>query len=290
MEPNISKKINAISIRKFCLISLGWSFCILFFPSCNNRKSNTSDEEKLRQQVKKYHVSKITEMVTFFHVGTPEKERINHIDFFDKNGLKTKSQVFGDDGTIEMNIENQFDENGNLINSLGTKAEGNILFRETRSYDQNGNRIELHFFLPDGTYKYRNVASYDSEGNINELNWYYTTGFKARNKYVFQNGYMVEDSEFGPDSTRYYVWKYKYDKHGNKSEAAQFSSDSIVNIKISYEYNVDNLLVRQTEYFGTAIQTSYTFEYDKKNFLSVKTKYSASGNELVRYNYLYEFY
>ena len=101
---------------------------------------------------------------------------------------------------------------------------------------------------------------------------------------------MIENKQFGADGTFQNRWKHQYDENNNLLEAIQYSADSTVNYKITYKYNVDKLLVEQTNNYGESVQKSTTFKYNKKNLLSAKKEYTSGERISAIYRYQYEFY
>jgi len=236
----------------------------------------------------KYKITSITEYRTDIHLGIDQPEHVSQVKVFDSNGFKTKETEYNLAGEIDAILSYSYDSAGNLILVSAVSRDGGLLFRETRSFDANRNRTGLYYYLPDGTYKYRNVATYDKAGRVTELRWYWPAeGLVSTNKYQYAGDKKIEDAEYNQQNELNYRWKYEYDVRGNLTEAAQNSPANIINRKLTYEYNNDNQLVKQTTYYDTALHSDERYEYDQ-DLLKSKTLYNLNGKVTAKFRYEYE--
>lgn len=263
---------------------------LLFALSCSTINHTNTDEEKEQEIVLKNKIKSITEYKTIFHLGIQEKEIPSHVKTFNIAGFKTNETNYNSDESVEFLISHKYDNNGNIILTTGLGSESNLLFKITRSYDEDNNRKDFVSHLPDGTFKYKNTAAYDKAGRMIELVWYRPDGLKAINKFRYDGRKKIEDAEYDPSGKFQYRWIYKYDGKENLIEATQYAPDNTTNCKINSEYNRDNQILKQISYIGESIQSTTTFEYDKKKLLIFKTEYSATGKIEAKFRYLYEFF
>lgn len=264
-------------------------FIILFhFSSCSYNSVSKSEDQIEMEFALKHRIKSITEFKDA-QFGSFEKEQISHWKTFDEKGLK-KKEIGYSDGKIESVVTYEHDNQGNLICSNAIKSDSSFLFKATMNYYENNLRKELYFFLPDGTYKYRNIATYDNDGKMTELKYYWPDGLKAQNKYVYDGNNKIEDTEYAPDGQFRYKWKYKYDSDDNLTEAVQYYPGNRINGKINYEYDSNNLLIKQVNFFGESVQNVISFEYNSQKLLSLKTETTYFGIVSSKYKYQYEFY
>ncbi len=261
-------------------------FCV---SSCSSDYKSKTEEQMENEMALKYRIRNITEYKTTFQFGNQQNKQISNLKIFDENGMK-KKEIGYSLGSIENIITFEYDKNGNLLNESGIKKDSSFLFKITRSYYENNLRKELYFYLPDGTYKYRNLATYDKSGRMIELKYYWPDGLKSINKYVYRGHKKTEDTEYSPDGEFRYKWIYKYDNKDNLIEAVQYYPNNIINRKITYEYDLGRLLVKQSNYFGESIQNIFSFAYNDKKLMSSKIETSAGGMISAKFSYQYDFY
>ena len=270
-------------IQIIILISL-----LVYISSCSISSTTKTEEQLEHEMALKYKIKSISEYQIDSQFGLKKKE-LNYFRLFDEKGLKQKEIAYFE-GSIENIITFEYDINSNLLNSNAIKTDSSFLFKIARNYYENNLRKELYFYLPNGTYKYRNFATYDNSGKMIELKYYWPDGLKAINNYVYEGDKKTEDTETAPDGKFRYKWIYKYDKNGNLVEAVQYYPNNIINAKITYEYNSDNLLTKQINYSGESISIIYSFTYNDKKLLSSKTETTSSGMIAAKFGYEYEFY
>ncbi len=264
-----------------------WILVLSFFYSCSGIKKNKNEFD--RTDIIKFHISKIIEFASFYHLEIPEPEKINHIDSFDNEGFKKKAIAFGENGKPERIMMYSYLQD-DLISIEGFSPDSGFIFKEVRNYNEKHQRQDLYFYQPDGSYKYRNSATFDPEGNMVELKWYWTTGLSAVNKYVYEKGNMVRNTEFGPEGNLRYQWNFTYDENNHLIESVQFSPEGKTISKIANRYNVDGLLVEQINYFGESVQNIYTYKYNNKKLLVEKILYSGTKKISASFRYEYEYY
>ncbi|MBI2968297.1 MAG: hypothetical protein HYY40_10870 [Bacteroidetes bacterium] len=251
----------------------------------------TTGQEKERELIKKNKIQSITEYVIFTHLGIEDKEYINHVRLFNREGLLIKETIFLKEGRMDFFAIHEYDRNNNLILTTAMKPDSSFFYKETLSYDGNHNMTEkVYFEQPNGPYFYKNTAVYDSRRRMQEYFWWWPTGLKAINTFTYDGMKMREKMECDPMGKFLYKWVFKYNEKENLTEAVQYYPDSILNSKITYKYDLFNRLTKQINYTRGSIQKTATFEYDRKNLLTSKTEYSSAGRVSAKFRYLYEFF
>ncbi len=258
--------------------------------ACKNENKFKTDEEKEHQLALEHNIKSIKEFKTAFLGDVPQKEIRSHEIFFNEDGNKIKEMDYSSETDKGLTITYEYDKKENLISSKCLNPDNSIVFKTMRNYYADGNRKDLYFYLPDGTYKYRNTAEYDEKGNMINLKWFWPTGFKAENKYTYNDTKPMENSEYNPEGVFLYKWVYKYDKRDNLIEAIQYYPNNSINSKIDYAYNTKNQLIKQDNIIGEFVQNSLIFEYNNKNLLCTKTEYSTSGIISSKVRFEYEYY
>jgi hypothetical protein len=271
-------------LRKYPVV-----FIALFFFSACNDKAIKSDEKKEQAMVLKNKIKTITEYRSNVFLGVKQTEQLSEVKTYNGRGLKTREVAYTNDGAIDLIITYQYDTKDNLIAKVAVNNDNNLIFKDTRSYDAKNNRKELYHYLPDGTYKYKNIASYDDNYRMTELAWYWPTGFVSKNVYSYNGFNKISDTEYSANGKITYEWEFKYNPNDNLIEATQYYPGNILTRKITYEYNSQNQLVKQTTFTGESVENTFTCQYDSKNLLSQKTEYSSAGKIAAAFRYLYEF-
>lgn len=261
----------------------------LIINSCSTDHSTKSEEQLEREMVVKYRIKSITDYKIDIDFGVEQKEQMIHVRNFDENGLKQKETTFTN-GFLTSSRTFEYDNNGNLLTVNAIEPDSSIMFKAVMNYYENNLRKEYYFYLPSGAYKYRNLATYDKEGKMTELQYFWPDGLKAVNKYKYEGDRKTEDTEYAPDGKFRYNWIYKYDKKDNLTEAVQYYPDNKLNGKIIYEYDQNNLLVKQTVYVEEFLSTIMGFTYNDKKLLSGKTETTPGGRLSAKYRYEYEYY
>ena len=162
--------------------------------------------------------------------------------------------------------------------------------RETRSYDEKNNLKGSIYSLSDGTVEHKYAYLYDNEGRMAVMKIYWPAELSAIHKYTYEGRKKLEDAEYSPEGGSLGKWDYKYDPHGNLIEAVQSDPNSNNRRKISYFYNLINQVTKQVTYSGESLQSTISFEYDKKYLFSLKTEFSSAGKIIAKYRYQYAFF
>lgn len=279
---------KAILLKSISLISI--FIFVLTCLACNKGTNIKTAEEKEREMILQHKIKCIKVYETDYRIGMALPEFLAQVRTYNADGLRTDELNYNDSIRAHSVIQYDYDKNGNLISSISKGPDSNLIFREIRKYNEQNKLSELIFYLPDGNYKYRNVSTYDDNGNVQQLAWYWPEGLRAVNKYAYANGLKTEDVEYNPQGKFNYKWVYAYDKNKNQTEATQYYPDSLVSAKIISEYNNNNQLISQTTFFGNSFQGKFVMEYDNKNLISVKSKFSSPKLLSAKYRYQYDFY
>ncbi len=260
---------------------------LLFTLGC--LKENKSNEEKERELILNNKVSTIKEYVTPVNLGVPEKEYLKSVKLFNYQGFMFKEAGFSNDRKIEFISFYEYDKYFNVIQTKSVKADNSFISKIVRRYDDQNNLKELFRYEdPEGPYLYGSTYFYNDDKQLVESTWFWPTGLKAVGKYLYEGNKMVEYVNTDLNGKFFFKWIYKHDKKDNVIEAIQFQPDSlIITSKITYEYDKDNRLIKQTSYFKENIQYMATYQYDEKGFLSNKTEYSSIGKISAKYRYFY---
>lgn len=275
---------------KHSLINSAKLIIVLFCISSCSIDYKTKTEEQLEHEMAvKHKIKSITEYKIIFQFGLEQKERINRLKSFDKNGFKQKEIAYSE-GNIENSSTFEYDKSGNLLNVNAINPDSSFLFKITRNYYENNLRKDLYFYLPDNTYKYKNVATYDKSGRMTELKYYWPDGLKSINKYSYRGSKKMEDTEYSPEGEFRYKWIYQYDNRDNLIEAVQYYPDNKINAQVRYEYYRGKLLLKQNNYFGESLQNVFSFTYNDKKLIESKTETTSGGMISAKYSYRYEFY
>lgn len=264
-------------------------FLLLLISSCSTDHSTKTEDQLEHEMVVKHRIKSITDYKVNFDFGVEQKEQMVHIRNFDKNGLKQKETTYTD-GILTSSRTFEYDKNGNLLTVNAIEPDSSFMFKVTMNYYENNLRKEYYFYLPSGAYKYRNLATYDKAGKMIELKYFWPDGLKAINKYKYDGDKKTEDTEYAPDGKFRYNWIYKYNKNDNLIEAIQYYPNNKINGKIINEYNLDDLLIKQTIYLEEFISTVLTFTYNAKKLVSGKIEATPGGRISAKYRYEYEFY
>ncbi len=259
---------------------------IIFLFACSTVTKN--DKQSEQELILSNKIKSVKEYVTTVHWEIKEKEHLHSIKLYNVKGLLTKETVFMDSG-IDYITTHEYDSNGNRILSVVNSPDGRLVSKYTRTYDENNNLKEfLHFESLHKSYMIGNTNDYDSKGRKIETDWFTPSRSIAIEKFKYDGMEMIEDADYDFHGQFQFKWIYKYDEAGNLIEAVQYYPDSLINSKITYEYNKDNEMVKQTNYLRGTIQDNTIYEYDKKHLLTAKTECSSPGKISAIYRYQYE--
>lgn len=190
-------------------------------------------------------------------VYSHEGEILTFDYYFDANGNMTWGQW--SDGSVIY--RNDYDKNGNLIRSVSTgDASVTDTAIETFTYDSNGLLTQSHYY-----------SSFKGGSAEEDNTYYYTYG---NNQITVKASY--NDSEYG-NSTDTFVYTldnngnvvkfvegsgrvetYIYDARGNLTEK-QYPDGK----KYLFEYNDQDLCVKETFVNAEGYETATTYEYDE---------------------------
>ncbi len=260
----------------------------VFVGGCLGQDRVKSEEKKQQKLFRKNKIRKVSEYRTSVLLGIKQNEQLTDIKLYNGEGLLIKQLSYNSSGQADLTKTFTYDANDNLLLLTGVSKDSTLLFKETNTYDKKNNRIEHYHYLSDGTFKYKAIADYDSENKMIELRWYWPTGFRSKNVYAYDGFNKISDTEFSETGSKTYEWQYKYDEKNNLIEAAQYYPANILTTKITYEYNQQSLLIKQTNYQGDSVSGSIVFDYDARNLLITRTEYNPSGKTSAISRYSYE--
>ena len=275
----------------FSLPGISPLFFFLFILPFGCTYPNKTDEAIERETALKNKIKSVTEFTTVFRLGGVQlKEYASRKITYNKNGFKLSVVVFFADGAIEHTISHEYDSKGNLQSVKAAKPDGGMAFSDERIYDGDNNRLNYFFYNPDGTVLYEKPAVFDKKGRMATSRIIHDGILKGIYKYKYDGMKMTENAEYDSKGNLQYTWIYKYDSEGNRTEAIQYSPENNITMKTCSEYNIVNMVIKETYYFEEAIQNIFTYEYNDKNLLSVKNQYTSSGRISMQYRYQYEFF
>lgn len=172
---------------------------------------------------------------------------ICHTDYNDKNlivrketeihDLKCDSHniceyYYDDNDRIikELNTESddcfyEYDENG-WLRSLKKRSINNWSSEEKYEYDENGLLLRTDYYAPDNTLYYEIKYEYNDESEL-----------ISETKVIYRDNGEID----------VYETRYTYDSNGRKTSETQISNE-FKKEYISYEYDDDSNLVRQSDY------------------------------------------
>ncbi len=155
-----------------------------------------------------------------------------------------------------------YDEQGKIVRQEHYQASLGKVTYDTYSYDEQGHMIERCYYDEPDTLSMRYTYTYDEVGNRTEM-------------VVF----------FG-DVERY-RYEYTYDEAGNPLSKKYTASD--VWSLTEYEYNDQNLLVREKSSSSSGYAKDKSQEYDAKgNIIRVEYKYPDSEPTIYEYTNEYD--
>ena len=221
------------------------------------------------------------------------------------------------DGTRDTYL---YDVNGNLIEEkrFVIKNEENVLFK-TYNYDSNNNLIEETWFdSGGGIIVRRDTYEFDSDNNMTKHMKYGSDGnlMSGLRFYYDSNNNLVRKNEYDrmDELTGYYtlysydsknrligetrelsgIWTissivYRYDSNNNLIYKGTSNRNGSGN-RSRYEYNIDNLVIREDVYNTDDILVgTITNEYDSNlNVVKIEYRYSGQDTYGVTYDYLYD--
>jgi hypothetical protein len=263
-------------------------FILSFLLSTCSHRGLKTEEQRERDWILKNRITKVTEYRTNVYLGKQQKANVSYIRLYNKAGLKIHETDFTSQGDTDLLFSYEYDSNNNPLLTTSVDKNNHLAWKVVRTYDKSNNRKELYHYLTNGTYKYRTVASYDSQGRITELAWHWTTGLRSRNVYAYDGLNKISDTEYSAEGNEAYQWKYKYDSLNNLVEAVQYYPGNVLTQKITWEFNGENRLIKQSKYQSQQLENYITFQYDSHGLLSFKTDYSSSGKPTAIFKYDYE--
>ena len=213
-----------------------------------------------------------------FYIGATEA-RIQGVKQIKKQ--TETGYVPGNDGKLEPDqseIVKMYDEKGNLTEEKNTRVwagAGKIMTHRRENFYNSENRLDSCLIYNDDKYALKLVQKYDQSGKLVEIQEYnieknpsfFTKVFNDslgnkikeelydKNKklynfklYVYDNMKNLKDESGTEQGTKRYHWTYKYNKKNHLTERKDFSGQEVLLRKHKYEYDKDNLLVKENIY------------------------------------------
>jgi hypothetical protein len=260
----------------------------IFLAGCSSPQR--SDEEKQRSRLARNKIKTISEFKTSFISKEPGKEYLNHLQLFNSAGFVTKEIDYNDEGFAEHVLAYEYDRNNNLVAAVTKNSDSTLVGREIRNYDEKNILKELIHVLPDGTAEFKYVFRSDSAGRMSEKEVYWPSELSAVYRYSYDGKKKLEETEYSADNKLIATKNFLYDPHGDLLEENQVDNNNNKKYKTSYLYNLIHQVTRQSNFSGQALQNAFSYEYDQKYLLSMKTEFSPSGKITAKYRYEYEFF
>lgn len=174
-----------------------------------------------------------------------------------------------------------YDDNGNVIEEKysGGRQQEDIEYYGSIKYvyDEKGNMIEyieIRSSGEQGSIKYH----YDSDNKLIKT----TVAGEDNDLYEYDdNGYLVRIKKLGITESFYFDERYINDSNGNMIEEKHFDCEFIdgsweekMTYWKDYEYNENNVLVKEVEYDAYTGEIEIICEYDANGILVSKKKFS----------------
>lgn len=225
-------------------------------------------------------------------------------EHFDAQGSPVWKQIgkYNDDGQRQQML--RYDREGlvwkqvSKFNEKGEKIEmGGFIGNEyhkatTYSYDDRGNKIEIDQFDENGGLKSKVTVAYDENNNRIALKDFNGNG-QLKNKILFTydaDDRLVKQETYGRDGVLGFVEVFKYNDKGLKTEKEKKNARGVVlqkktitynahkqKMEISlfngkdrlvgqrnFEYNENNLLIKEVKKTGDDYRTETQYQYDEQ--------------------------
>ncbi len=272
--------------NKFFILTLFYLF--LLYGCTQEQPLDPKDE---RAKILKYKIKSISEYITRINLGIPEKERIDHIRFFNQKGYFTREFRYLENEKIDYICNYAYDSHGNILRAKTVKSDSSLVADIEKKYNNKNQMTEqMCTEIAGGPYLYRNTFEYDTAGRMVDCHWYWPTGLRAVEKYFYDGKKKNKCINYGPSGQFLNNWIYKYDDRDNLIETIEYYPDSLVKSRVVCDYDKDNNMFQKTNYIESRVQVQSVYVYDKRGLLTSKTEYSSIGKESARLRYHYEYY
>jgi len=189
---------------------------------------------------------------------------------FDYDNLNQLTRVTEPGGTNK--VEYTYDAAGNQTKTSETVG-GSLAWSAEYTYDERGNVTKIKDVNPDKSTFYLYNESGQLIKTYNQLNNYGVSSF-----YSYNNaGQLTEIRVQNASGATTDLLDYTYDANGNVERV-----DDLLNGKsVTYEYDTQNQLVRETYRTGETVNSTITYTYDE---LGNRTSVNDNGN-ITNYSY-----
>ncbi|MFK8007021.1 MAG: hypothetical protein AB8H03_11640 [Saprospiraceae bacterium] len=188
--------------------------------------------------------------------GTIIEKNLTNIVHLNENGNVTREEVYNE-GEIDILVENTY-ENGSLHQTQQTDYVNQIQQTWEFIYDEFGRKIEQreHF----------------QEGGFVPTKFEYTTEGKLKMEAVLDDDGEVESKI-----------DYEYSSLGNLIKKVEYDTNDFTSpwLSTTYEYDINNNVVKKEEQFADKDATTSTFEYDEAGEMIGGQIYYSDNGDLV---------
>lgn len=259
--------------------------CFLI-SQCGEKKELTED----RSFALDNKIKSIYEYKTDYSLSSGANEYLAKQIHYAENGLRLSETSYRPDSSIEVLTEYVYDAKENNISIIDKSPGDAIICRIEKTYDENGLQRDYTFFLPDSSIKFKNTTVHGADGKPAELHWFRSEGFISRNKYQYENGKIRYDMEYDKEGNLQYCRDYRYNSKGKLVEMLQYFPDSSIGSRVKYDYSIDRLLARETEFHNESVTLVNYFTYNRHRLLTGKTSQGPTGRIINKCRYEYEYY
>ena len=250
---------------------------LIFLIGCSQQPQKTPkyrnfdtawENDKLFGKVEELTQFKVN-FTNFQNTETPTPVFRKHYTEFGKILFYEHYNNFGD---LDQAYKNEFDENHNVTVSYSENTVIPSKSVETSEYDNKGNRVSTKVVFNDSL-ELVGKFKYDSLNNIThhlEIQNSDTSVVKLKYSYD-KNGNILQKKQISQDQNGSYEYfnEFKYDNKGNLIETST-KSEITGSMKVVYEYDNSNRIIKETEYRDGQIQKETTFD---KLFNPISVKY-----------------
>lgn len=188
--------------------------------------------------------------------GAITERELKNITIFNESGNVIREEVINN-GEVDILIENDY-ENDALIKTTQTDYVNQIQQIWEFLYDEFGRKIEKREYFQDGDYT---PTKYE-----------YTTEGKLKMEAVLDDDGKIESKI-----------DYEYDSVGNLINKVEYDTNDFSTpwISTSYQYDINNKVVKKEEQFSDKDPTTSTFEYDEAGELIGGKIYYSEDEDLI---------
>lgn len=187
----------------------------------------------------------------------------HELRIYNRNNLLIRRQTFEASGSNRHVFNYDYDNQNNLSEETWLNSDNSFRLKIKYKYDDKNNLTEKCDVLANGFTK-KEIYSYNEMGVI--INSNIQNSNSENNCKYDEKGNILEENRYDHTGKLTDNLKYKYDLNGNKIERTWLRPAWDISAKSSYEYNENDLFIKETIYnkdgsISSIIQ--FVYEYDK---------------------------